>query len=126
MDKGSMPLPPAIKICLGGNMKIVVFNVDGQTIRRADPRDLLVAGTSGYLFAKFVFSKDWDGCEKVAGFSTKHGVEFAPQRLSANNTCMIPEEALKYHEFKIKVYGKRRGVVITTKPIIVTQHGGKQ
>jgi hypothetical protein len=86
----------------------------------------LVAGTSGYLFAKFVFSRDWDGCEKVVGFSTKYGVEFTPQILSADNTCVIPEEALKYHEFKIKVYGKRSGVVITTKPIIVTQYGGKR
>lgn len=106
-------------------MKTVVFNVNGQSIYRDDPLDVLVAGSCGYLKAKFVFSNDWEGCEKVAGFFSKYGVEFEPQRLSNDNTCIIPEEALEYHEFKLRLYGRKQGVTITTRPITITQYGGK-
>jgi hypothetical protein len=79
----------------------------------------LVAGTSGYLKAKFVFSKEWNGFVKVAGFLSKDDKEFPPCVLSNENECYIPTEALKYHEFKIVLYGKKNNITITTRPIIV-------
>ena len=107
-------------------MRTLVFNVKKQIIERAQSCDFsgLVAGTSGYLRAKFLFSDDWDGCAKVAGFFSKDGKEFPPCVLDNNNICNIPEEALQYHEFKIRLYGKRNGYTITTQKIGIKQHGG--
>ena len=107
-------------------MRTLVFNVKNQIIERDHSCDFsgLVAGTSGYLRAKFVFSADWDSCAKVAGFFSKDGNEFPPCALDSNNSCMIPAEALQHHEFKIKLYGRRDGYSITTQLITIKQYGG--
>ena len=107
-------------------MRTLVFNVKKQIIERDQSCDFsgLVAGTSGYLKAKFLFSAAWDNCAKVAGFFSKDDKEFPPCELDKNNSCMIPEEALKQHEFKIKLYGKRDGYSIMTNSITIKQHGG--
>lgn len=107
-------------------MRTLVFNVKKQIIERDQSCDFsgLVAGTSGYLKAKFLFSDDWDNCAKVAGFFSKEDKEFPPCALDKNNSCMIPSEALQHHEFKIKLYGKRNGYTITTQKITIKQHGG--
>ena len=106
-------------------MRTLVFNVEGQLIKRENPDELIVAGTSGYWKAKFSFSKDWENTQKVVAFYTKYGKELPPCVLSDDNTCKLPKEALALHEFKISVLGKRAGCVITTKPITITQYGGK-
>lgn len=107
-------------------MRTLVFNVKGQMIERHPSCDFsgLVAGTEGYLEAKFILSADWDNCAKVAGFFSKDGEEFPPRVLDKENTCEIPTKALLHHEFKIKLYGKREGYSITTNKITIKQHGG--
>lgn len=107
-------------------MRTLVFNVKNQIIQRDSSCDFsgLVAETTGYLRAKFTFSEDWVGCAKVAGFFLKDGTEFPPCVLSEDNSCFIPSEILKYHEFSIKVYGKKNGYLITTRPITIKQYGG--
>lgn len=107
-------------------MRTLCFNVKKQIIERDPSCDFsgLVAGTSGYLDAKFSFSADWDGCVKVVGFFSKDGKEFEPCKLSNDNACHVPSEALAYHEFKIQIYGKKKGCFITTRPITIKQYGG--
>ena len=107
-------------------MRTLVFNVKKQIIERDPSCDFsgLVAGTSGYLEAKFLLSADWDNCAKVAGFFSKDDKELPPCVLKDDNTCEIPKEALELHEFKIKLYGKRDGYTITTQKITIKQHGG--
>ena len=105
--------------------RYLVFKVEGQRITRENPSELIVAGTYGYFKAKFLFSSDWDGYQKVAGFYTKHGKELPPKEISSENTCEIPKEALELHEFTIKLFGKDNGRFITTKPISIIQYGGK-
>lgn len=107
-------------------MRTLEFNVKGQIIEKDSSCDFggLVAGTSGYLKAKFNFSSSWDGCTKVVGFYTKNGEELEPCALSPENTCEIPASALKRHEFHIRVYGARHGRLITTRPVIIRQYGG--
>ena len=108
-------------------MRILSFNVKKQIIERDPSCDFsgLVAGTDGYIDAVFSFSTDWDGCTKVVGFFSKGGEEeFEPCVLTKDNTCHIPKEALAYHEFEIKIYGKKEGCFITTRPIIIKQYGG--
>lgn len=107
-------------------MRTLSFNVKGQIIEKDPNCDFsgLVAETEGYIKAKFTFSEDWNGCVKVVGFSSK-GTEFEPCKLSSDNVCEIPKEALEHHEFSIKVYGKRNGVRITTREVNIKQYGGK-
>ena len=108
-------------------MRTLSFNVKGQIIE-ADPTcdfSGLVSGTSGYLKAKFSFSKDWNGCTKVVGFYSSYGDEYPPQVLDKDNSCMIPDEALKRETFFIKVIAKRNKFLITTNKFKVTQNGGR-
>ena len=107
-------------------MRTLVFNVKNQIIERDNSCDFsgLVAGTAGYLKAKFSFSDDWNGCAKVAGFFLKDGTEFPPCVLDKENSCLIPKGILEYHEFNIRVYGKKKNYVITTRPITIKQYGG--
>jgi hypothetical protein len=110
-------------------MRVLVFKVDGQTIYPNSLSELhgLVAGTSGYIKAKFLFSDDWKGCAKVVAFNSVEGKEFEPKALDAENSCYISEEALEYHEFEMKVLGKGiGGYTITTRPIRIKQFGGKK
>lgn len=109
-------------------MRTLVFNVKNQIIQKDHSCDFsgLVAGTTGYLKARFLFSEDWNGCAKVVGFFSKNDEEFPPCVLNEDNTCMIPDEALKYHEFKIRVYGRNNDYTITTRPITIKQYGGIQ
>lgn len=107
-------------------VRTLVFNVKNQIISKDPSCDFsgLVAGTSGYLEAKFVLSEAWDGCAKVAGFFDKNDKELPPCVLKKDNTCLIPEDVLKHHEFKIRLYGRRKDYTITTQPITIKQYGG--
>ena len=109
-------------------MRTLSFIVDKKIIKK-DPNcnfGGLIPGTEGYLQAKFIFSHDWDGCVKVAGFSSKMGKEYKPQILKDGCTCMIPAEALSKVEFKIQVVGKKEDLTLTTNKIAVKQNGGKE
>ncbi len=107
--------------------RTLVFNVKNQTIQKDPNCDFtgLVADTVGYLNARFTFSEDWNGFTKVVGFFANNGEkEFEPKKLGIDNNCEIPDEATQYHEFEIRVFGKRGGSVITTRPITIKQYGG--
>lgn len=109
-------------------MRTLVFKVEGQKLYANSPSDIsgLVAGTSGYLKVKFLFSEDWNGCAKVVAFNSVGGKEFEPMGLDAENECYIPEEALEYHEFDMKVLGKGKNTyTVTTRPVRIRQFGGK-
>ena len=107
-------------------MRTLVFNVKNQIIQKDHSCDFsgLVADTSGYLRAKFILSDAWNNCAKVAGFFSKDDKEFPPCILYEDNSCEIPAEVLKHHEFKIRLYGRRKDYTITTQPITIKQYGG--
>lgn len=109
-------------------MRTLKFIVDKQIIRKDDSCDFegLVSGTEGYLKAQFSFSSEWNGCVKVAGFYSNNGVEYEPQALDNNNSCIIPSDALKRQSFNIKLFGKRDGYMITTNKINILQDGGRR
>lgn len=108
-------------------MRVLRFLVDKQLICRDPACDFsgLVPGTRGYLQAEFSFSPEWEGCVKVASFLSLQDKEFPPQVLKDGKTCMIPEEALKYRKFKVKVIGKKGSLRIPTNEVTVNQNGGK-
>jgi hypothetical protein len=63
----------------------------------------LVAGSKGYLRAKFTFSNEWSGCKKAASFWV--GDSEHPALLDSNDSCVIPPEALVGESFKVSVIG---------------------
>lgn len=89
-------------------MRILDFIVDKQKITKSPMCDFtgLVAGSSGYLRARFAFSKEWAGYLKIAVFSCKDCTEYAPL---VGNTCQIPPQVLEGNSFKVSVIGKRGG-----------------
>lgn len=111
----------------GDNVRTLKFIVDQQTLKKDPSCDFsgLIKGTKGYLKAQIVFSKDWDGCVKVVGFSNDSGTEYPPQKLDNNNSCYISEEALKKQSFNIQVFGKKEGFFILTNKVKIIQDGGR-
>lgn len=104
-------------------MRILKFIVKGQEIMRDPACDFsgLVAGTEGYLKARFDFGGGWDNCIKAASF-WRLGKEYAAPVI--NNECVIPPEALTWNAFKVSVTGKKQGYKITTNKVEVAQERG--
>lgn len=98
------------------------FIVDGQSIKK-DPRcdfSGIVSGTKNYLVAVFSFSKDWKDIKmKVAEFSI---LDDKFVRVILNNKCMIPNEALLWNSFNVRVIGSSQDdMVISTDKTVVLQ-----
>ena len=104
-------------------MRTLKFIVNKQIIIRDPSCDFsgLVPGTEGYLRAEFCFSKDWDGCVKVASFLSSTGHEFEPRVLEDGLSCDIPSEALTKRAFKIQVLGKGENLKLVTNKVTVLQ-----
>lgn len=101
-------------------MRSLMFKVNAQKITK-DPEcnfEGIVAGTEGYLKAKFSFSEEWNDCIQVASFW--RGKEEHAERI-VNGECTIPTEALTGATFKVSVIGKRRDFLINTNKTLVVQ-----
>ena len=94
-------------------MRTLDFIASEQTLKQALACDFtgIVAGSCGYLRARFQFSKEWAGCKKVAVFTSK-GQEY-PVPLEFN-MCEIPAEALTGSAVQVYVVGRRPGYQIIT------------
>ena len=95
-------------------MRVLEFDVTRQKITKTKGCDFshLVAGSVGYLKAKFNFSDEgnaWLGCVKAASF-WKDGVEYAVL-LDDDNCCDIPDEVVVGRNFYVSVTGLIKGVV---------------
>ena len=94
-------------------MRVLDFIATGQTLARAPACDFtgIVAGSRGYLRARFQFSREWAGCKKVAVFISKGQEHPVPLEL---NMCEIPAEALTGRLVHVYVVGQRPGYQIAT------------
>ena len=101
-------------------MRVLDFIATGQTLLQAPACDFsgIVAGSRGYLQARFQFSKEWAGCKKVAVFTCKGKGYPAPLEL---NMCEIPAEALTGSAVQVYVVGRRPGYQITTSVVAFPQ-----
>lgn len=93
-------------------MRTLEFKVDGQRLKKQSDCDFsgLVAGSEGYLKAKFTFSDEWLGCKKAASFwigEREHGA-----LLDSDDSCIIPPEALTGELFQVSVVGMKTGYKI--------------
>ena len=101
-------------------MRLLHFKVEAQKITKAPDCDFMeiIAGTSGYLRAKFTFSDEWRDCVKAVSF-WRGEKEYAV--LLNNDECDIPPEALVGATFRVSVTGQRNGCFIPTNKILVRQ-----
>ena len=109
-------------------MRVLKFIVEGHTIKPDPTCDFgnLIPGTETCVEARFSFSKEWNDCAKVAAFYSMLGMEYTPQPIKQNHTCMIPIDALRRHRFKIQVIGqnKKDDIKFCTNKLTVEQRGG--
>lgn len=101
-------------------MRTLEFVVDKQQINKNTSCDFtnIVAGTKGYLKAAFSFSKEWDGCRKVAVFESK-GNKYAVA--IQNGECEIPSDALTDYYLWVYVVGEKDGYRITSNKVCIEQ-----
>lgn len=102
-------------------MRTLEFTVDCQKVRKKSDCDFsgLIAGSIGFLRAKFHFSEEWKECRKAASFWVK-GQEYAVL-LDEDDSCMISPEALSSERFEVSVTGVRQGFKIVTNKTKVRQ-----
>lgn len=103
-------------------MRELIFNVEKQRITKQKDCDFsgIVAGSVGYLHAKFDFSEEWNSCvTKIARFWNR-GNEHSTI-LDANNECDIPSEALTTRIFEVSVMGVAPSFKIDTNKTKVRQ-----
>lgn len=96
-------------------MSAIQFSIKGQEIYSYSNQFPLIADLSiGFVRAKFNFSSDWNGLEKVAQF-TQGGTTY--NQVLINDECIIPNE-IQAGEFFISVFGTdSSGIRGTTTPI---------
>ena len=85
-------------------MRYLDFVVDKQNIKKQGDFSGLVAGTKGYLLARFSFTSDWSRHRKVAVFTCRDGEH--PVLLSGG-VCQVPDEVAACGTFKVHVVGAR-------------------
>lgn len=108
------------------NQRTLEFNVDGQRLMRRRDCDFsgIVAGSIGYLRAKFNFTlKGWYGCTKAASFWV--GDKEYAVLLDKDDSCMIPSEALIGDRFEVSIMGAKTGYKIETTKVKVRQEVNK-
>lgn len=102
--------------------RVLEFTVDKQRITKKKDCDFshIVAGSVGYLKAKFYFtSSEWKGCKKAASFWLND--KESAVLLDRSNTCLIPSEALVGEKFSVSVLGMKDTFRITTNKTKVKQ-----
>lgn len=108
-------------------MRTLNFIVEGQLLKIDPECDFsgIVPGTENYLRLKFDLSPEWKDMFKVVAFYSRLGIEYEPQILDDNNTCLIPKEVISKKYFKIRVVGRKKdGIQFETNKIEIYQNGG--
>jgi hypothetical protein len=103
-------------------MRTLTYKVTGQRLIPVGDHTGLIAGTEGYLQAKFEFDDDWKDCKKVASFYINNDEDALP--LNEDDTCMIPSKALSESIFELRVEGRKTDYRILTNRIREKQSGG--
>ena len=103
-------------------MRLLKFVVHKQNIEKSSNCDFskIAMGTSGYLFAEFAFSDEWNGLFKVAEFRKRNSNFCYPVKIISNR-CEVPEKVTDTIQWTVKVVGKRDRVVLTTNTCSVFQ-----
>ena len=104
-------------------MRTLKFIVSGQKLSLDPAGDYtgLVAGSVGYLRARFELDRSWHGCKVAASFWRGEEEHAA---LVINGVCLIPAEALEERMFGVSLTGVREGYRIVTNKLYLHQEVG--
>ena len=86
-------------------MRTLKFIVNGSILEKdlMSNFDDIVPNSENHLKAKFLFSKEWDGCTKLVGFTSPLGFDCGVVELKDGMiSCDIPAKALKKRSFKYR------------------------
>lgn len=104
-------------------MRILEFTVRQQRLNKSMSCSFggLIAGTKGYLLAKFKFLDDsWNDCaHKIASFWI--GNKESAKVLDENGMCEIPTEVLTGEEFRVYLIGANKDFHIETNEVKIKQ-----
>jgi hypothetical protein len=113
---------------MGTHQRFLRFEVIDQRIRKQEDCDFscLVAGSEGYLQAKFYFDpEEWEDSAyiRIASFwvDSPYGLQEFSVKLDDNNCCSIPKEVLKSDRFYVSVTVAGENYKVTTNKIKITQ-----
>ena len=101
-----------------------MFMVSGQRIKQDPDSDFsgIFPGSEGYLKARFLFDREWNGMVKVAEF--RRFISEDPVSVPIRNgECMVPAKVTVGKSWYVKVIGKRGDVIIPTENCRVRQEG---
>lgn len=100
-------------------MRTLRFIVDNDVIKRDSTSDFSNLSKETHVQIEFMFSNEWDGFVKVAGFRRGRD-ELDPRTLLHGTTCDVPIEALKGTFFRMYVIGKKGEQRLSTKQILIS------
>ena len=105
-------------------METLRFIVKGQRMKKdqASPFNRMVAGSSNFYVAEFVFDSAWKEYVCAACFTVGEEVNAV---LIRNGMAIIPDEVLKYKTFGVSVLGEKGNSRLITNEVKVRQIGGK-
>lgn len=102
------------------NMRTIDFTVSEQRLR-CDEKPHIIAGSKGYLKARFSFSPDWKGYAKAVSFfgmdDEEHPVELR------NDEAAIPDEVTDGPIIRIQVFGMKGDAKVKTNVVALRQRG---
>ena len=99
-------------------MKILEFKIDGQTMT-VEPYGRVVAGSKGYLRARFSFDPSWHGARKAVSFFEKDGTEHPV--LMRVDECNVPDAVTDGSVFRVSVTGDSNGSRMSTNRVAIIQ-----
>ena len=102
-------------------IKILLFNISGQTLTRIDKRQV-VGGTYNYLYVGFNLSQDWYNININAIFINNNLPPNTSTTYSVpviNGNCLVPWEVITSPNFTISLYGFNDRKKITTNEVMI-------
>lgn len=99
-------------------MRILNFQVSGQSLSKNGDFSGIVAGTKGYLRLTFDFDPEWAGCKKAVIFRRYDREQALPV---INGWCPVPDEIVQHSRWKVRLIGEKEGYRITTNEVEVKQ-----
>lgn len=104
-------------------MRILYFEINGQTLRKIDNFSGIIKGSKQYLKCHFtVKDPEWIGIGMVAVFENGNGTYAVA--VQKDGSCMVPDEITDGSYFKVSVVGvSRNDKRITTNKELINQGG---
>lgn len=101
-------------------MRILNFQVDGQTLTKTGDFSNIIRGSKGYLSCKFKFVGDeWEGCNIAAAFENTSGEHAV--LVDNEGMCNVPDEVTDSSFFRVKVAGVSAEKKLITNKVFISQ-----